>query len=66
MATAKHIDGEAAAAVIFGELWPAATRMTASIRDTSLVVMALLWQCWIRRPRWRSRMSTPKIRRSTV
>ena len=52
MVNAKHIDGVGASAVALGGFRHAATRMTASIRDTSLVVMALLWQCWIRRPRW--------------
>ena len=66
MVNAKHIGGVGAAAVTFGKSRRGATRMTASIRDTALVVMALFWQCWIRRPRWKSRMSTPKIRRSTV
>ena len=33
MVTAKNIDGDAAAAVIFGKLLRAATRMTVSIRE---------------------------------
>ena len=41
MVNAKIIDGVGAAAVTFGKLRRAATRMTASIRDTALVVMAL-------------------------
>jgi hypothetical protein len=52
MVKANHIDGVGAATVTFGEFRRAATRMTASIRATALVVMALLWQCGIRRPRW--------------
>jgi hypothetical protein len=52
MVNAKHIDGVGASAVALGEFRRAATRMTASIRDTALVVMALLWQCGTRRPRW--------------
>jgi hypothetical protein len=52
MVNAKHIDGVGAFAVALGEFRRAATRMTASIRDTAVVVMALLWQCWVRRPRW--------------
>ncbi len=53
MVNAKHIDDVGAPAVALGESRRAATRMTASIRDTALVVMALLWQCRVRTPRWR-------------
>jgi hypothetical protein len=59
MVNAKHIDGVEASAVAPGEFRRAATPVTASIRDTALVVMALLWQCGIRRPRWRGRRGTP-------
>ncbi len=53
MVNAKHIDDVGAPAVALGEFRRAATSMTASIRDTALVVMALLWQCRVRTPRWR-------------
>jgi hypothetical protein len=62
MVNAKHIDGVEASAVAPGEFRRPATRMTASIRDTALVVMALLWQCGVRRPRWRGRRGTPAVR----
>jgi hypothetical protein len=52
MVSAKQIDGVGASAVAVVEFRRAATRMAASIRDTALVVMALLWQCRVRRPRW--------------
>jgi hypothetical protein len=52
MDNAKHIDGVEASAVLPGEFRRAATRMTASVHDTALVVMALLWQCGVRTPRW--------------
>ena len=52
MVNGKRIDGVGASAVAPGEYRRDVTRMTASIRDTALVVMALFWQCWIRRPRW--------------
>ena len=51
MVDAKHIDGVGASAVALGEFRRAATRMTASVRDTALVLTALLWQCRVRRPR---------------
>jgi|tagenome__1003787_1003787.scaffolds.fasta_scaffold20903983_3 hypothetical protein len=44
MVTVKHFDGAATSAIALGEVRRTATRMTASIRDTALVVMALLWQ----------------------
>jgi hypothetical protein len=59
MVIAKHIDGVEASAVAPGEFRRAATRLTASIRDIARVVMALLWQCGVRRPRWRGRRETP-------
>jgi hypothetical protein len=52
MVDSKHIDGVGASAVAIGEFRRAATRIAASIRDTARVVMALLWQCGVRRPRW--------------
>lgn len=52
MVNAKRIGGVGASAVALGEFRRAARRVTASIRDTALVVMALLWQCGVRRPRW--------------
>jgi hypothetical protein len=52
MVDAKRIDGVGAPADALGEFRRDATRITASIRDTAHVVMALWWQCWIRRPRW--------------
>jgi hypothetical protein len=47
MGNAKHIDRGRVSAVALrvGEVRRAATRTTASIRDTALVVRALLWQC---------------------
>ncbi len=60
MVNAKHIDDVGAPAVALGESRRAATRMTASIRDAALVVMALLWQCRVRRPRWRRRARRTK------
>jgi hypothetical protein len=53
MVDSKQIDGVGASAVAIGEFRRAATRITASIRDTALVVMALLWQCRVRRSRQR-------------
>jgi hypothetical protein len=49
------VDGVGASAVALGEFRHAATRMVLAIRDTTLVVMALLWQCGFRWPRWRRR-----------
>ena len=51
MVNATNIDGVGPSEVAIGELRRAATRMAASIRDTTLVVMALLWQCRVRRSR---------------
>jgi hypothetical protein len=48
MVNAKYIDGGAS----LREFRRDAMRMTGSIRDTALVVVALLWQCGVRRPRW--------------
>jgi hypothetical protein len=47
---ARHIDGVEPSAVALGESWCSGTRTTTSIRETALVLTALLWQCWIRRP----------------
>ena len=60
MVNAKHIDDVGAPTVALGEFRRAATRMTASIGDTALVVMALLWQCRVRRPLWRRRARRTK------
>ena len=60
MVNAKHIDDVGAPAVGRGEFRRAATRMPASIHDTALVVMALLWECRVRRPRWRRRARRTK------
>jgi hypothetical protein len=57
MGNAKHIDGGALAVALEG-FRRAATRMAASIRDTALVVTALLWQSGVRRPRWSRRPSS--------
>jgi len=58
MVDAKHIDGVGASAVALGEFRRAATRMTASVRDTALVVMALLWQCGFEGLDWCRRRET--------
>lgn len=53
MVNAKHIDGVKASTVALraGKFRDAATRITGSIGDTALVVMALLWHCSSRRSR---------------
>lgn len=50
MVISRHIDGVEASAVALGGPLRSGTRATAPIRETALVVTALLWQCWIRRP----------------
>ncbi len=53
MVNAKPIDGVGASAAALGEFRYAATQMGLAIRDTTLVVIALLRQCgfrWRRRP----------------
>jgi hypothetical protein len=50
MVASRHIDGVETSTVALGGSWRSDTRTTASIREPALVVMALLWQCWIRRP----------------
>jgi len=59
MVNAKHIDGGGAS---LREFRRDAMRMTVSIRDAALVVVALLWQCGVRRPRW-CRRPTRTLRR---
>ena len=55
MVNAKRIDGVGVSVAALGEFRHAATRMVLAIRDTTLVVMALLRQCGFRCPRWRRR-----------